>query len=629
MKRQVQQTGIRKWYGDDFLDIQNESLTAIEAHYAPYGSCIIKGCEVSGTSIAPGIVFIDGKIQRFLGATGLTFPCYLKTSLRKETREYKTGGSKDIAEIYEAVISTTVPTGDYITITSQGGRTFRQAFQDANNRMVSDSKISEWNGSKTSAINTVRGTVTSAYDTLGKLYNWALDLFSKKVDKTSMSSSITSTSTTNVATSKAIKDAKDTAISTAASDATTKADAALAAAKTDATTKANLAKSSAISTATAEVRGEDVSSESPKFSLKKLYDWAVGKLANKPNWDSAYDQITNLQIGGRNLQQGTGLKTNAPLCVWGVVALKEIRRDENIPYVHIEIGADYTAHCAFETRGWGDYSIEQDERYIISFEARGTVSGFDYLYQMRVGGTNQSVPANTIQLYEDNWTKITIPFTSSFATDQGYLLIGVNDEAGKWFDVRNIKLEKGNKATDWTPAPEDVVFLNDFGIGANEDSDVIQISDADSATTNGTYRLLSSANNNPIPGTSCALIVSRVGAENRIEQIALSAGRFYYRYRIESIWTGWKILYHSGNFDPASKAEKNGDSTQDFNGKTLRGYGYIIAMSTGEDKVGVLYKDRVYAQTGSEQSPIGLNWARTILANPDGSLEAKNIIIKK
>ncbi len=180
MKRQVQQTGIREWFGDDFLEIQNESLAAIEAHYATYGSCIIKGCEVSGNNIAAGIVFIEGKVQRFLGAEGLTFPCYLKTSLRKETREYQTGGSKDVAEIYEAVISPTVPAGDYITITSLGGRTFRQAFQDANNRMVSDSKIAEWNAARSEAASDVRGGVSPPYNTLKKLYDWIVSSFAKK-----------------------------------------------------------------------------------------------------------------------------------------------------------------------------------------------------------------------------------------------------------------------------------------------------------------------------------------------------------------------------------------------------------------------------------------------------------------
>ncbi|MCT4637285.1 MAG: hypothetical protein N4A72_06220 [Bacteroidales bacterium] len=198
MKRQVQKTGIRQWYGDDLIDIQNETITAIEAFYQPYGACIIKGCNITNKNISEGIVYLDGKIMRFLSGSVISFPVYLKSNLRKETREYDAGGVKDVAEIYEAVISTTVPDGEYITINEHGGKTFRQAFQDANNRMVTDAMINNWNATEaraasdatskansaqTSAINTLRGSVTSSYNTLEKLYNWITSGLSGKANK--------------------------------------------------------------------------------------------------------------------------------------------------------------------------------------------------------------------------------------------------------------------------------------------------------------------------------------------------------------------------------------------------------------------------------------------------------------
>ncbi len=114
-----------------------------------------------------------------------------------------------------------------------------------------------------------------------------------KVDKTSISNETGSTSTSNIASSKAVNNA-------------------LAAAKTDATTKANLAKSSAISTATAEVRGEDVGSESPKFSLKKLYDWIAKKIANVPKWDEAYSKIGQIKLDDNDKYYDFGFSTRTP-----------------------------------------------------------------------------------------------------------------------------------------------------------------------------------------------------------------------------------------------------------------------------------------------------------------------------
>ena len=259
MKRQVQEVGIRPWYGDDWLSMQQELLEAQEALYAPYGSCVVSGCGVSGSAIAKGIVYLDGKMMRFAGATGVSFPCYLKANTRYENREYQTGGSKKIAEIHEAVVSSSIPSGDYITFSAQGGKTFRQAFQDANNRMVSDAKINEWNASRGNAVSDVRGGVGSAHNTLQKIYAWAVGLFDTKVDKSVMSSNISSTSTTNVATSKAVKDAKENAIATASGDATT---------------KSNNARNNAVN----DVRGGVATAQD---TLKKLYDWAVGLFNTK------------------------------------------------------------------------------------------------------------------------------------------------------------------------------------------------------------------------------------------------------------------------------------------------------------------------------------------------------------
>jgi hypothetical protein len=229
MKEQRQLTGIRYWYGDDFIAIQNELIEAQESFYGPYGNCILKGCEVVGQEIAPGICVISGKIARFAGATGIvSFPVYLQLQeVVSKTRLYQSGGIKEIERDFSAVLSTNLPVGDYITINSIGGRTFRDAFQDTNNRMVSDAQINTWNA-KEPAI----GTKMSGFN-LAK------------------SDAINSTATTTLATSAAAKLAYDRG-----SQGITDAAAALAAANTKepAITKNtgfNLDKSDAInSTAT-------------------------------------------------------------------------------------------------------------------------------------------------------------------------------------------------------------------------------------------------------------------------------------------------------------------------------------------------------------------------------------------
>ncbi len=148
MKKQTALIGVRKWFTDDWLSIQNEIMEMQESFFEPYGNCIIKGCEVSGQDIATGICFIGGKIVRFTGVEDVaSFPVYLELNeIISKTREYQTGGVKEIEREFKAILNTEVPVGEYLTINANGGKTFRDAFQDANNRMVSDAEKNTWNG---------------------------------------------------------------------------------------------------------------------------------------------------------------------------------------------------------------------------------------------------------------------------------------------------------------------------------------------------------------------------------------------------------------------------------------------------------------------------------------------------
>jgi hypothetical protein len=325
MKRQVDKTGGKLWFNENLIDgFQDQLYKALESHYKPYGSCIISGCEVSGSNIAEGIVYLDGKIMPFAGASGITFPKYLKSQMTPVTAAYDDGHSDTTEEIYEAILSSTIPSSEYITISAQGGKTFRQAFQDANNRMVSDAKINEWNASRVNAVSDVRGDVAESFNTLkkisdsayfergslddansttrqglylikanaanspvtsyGSLYNALIDgnsqfqtqLFVSQYSEMFIRYMHSGTwhswvriASSNEVTSKA-NAAKEEAISTAASDATSKANTAkseaISAASSDATNKANAAKEEAISTAASDATSKANTAKSEAIS---------------------------------------------------------------------------------------------------------------------------------------------------------------------------------------------------------------------------------------------------------------------------------------------------------------------------------------------------------------------------
>ncbi len=151
MKRIVQDTGIRKYYGDDFLTIQDEAMTIWEGMFGQFGDFIISGLNITdngdGTyNISSGLVMLDGKVRRFYGATNVNLPIYLIAAEQTTSREYLYGGVKPAIVEYLATYQTTQPVGvNYMTINPTGNRTWRDAIQDSAYRMVTDALINAWN----------------------------------------------------------------------------------------------------------------------------------------------------------------------------------------------------------------------------------------------------------------------------------------------------------------------------------------------------------------------------------------------------------------------------------------------------------------------------------------------------
>lgn len=167
MKEQVQETGVRKWFGDDFINMQNELMSAFTAIVRDYGSSILSGCTVTdngnGTlTLSDGWVFLldstgaNGRICRVYQTTIITtsWPIYLVQASRDRTtiaaygRQYKDGSTKNIIVEYFANIQTTQPAhANYIEIDEYGqsNSNFFEAIQTASRRFVSDFEKSTWN----------------------------------------------------------------------------------------------------------------------------------------------------------------------------------------------------------------------------------------------------------------------------------------------------------------------------------------------------------------------------------------------------------------------------------------------------------------------------------------------------
>lgn len=93
MKQIVQNPGGRWYFGEDFMNPQEEILFGIiEPFLAELGQFVFCGCKLSNNTISQGVVVLNSKACKFEGsAEGISTPYYVKYATRQDNVQYKTG----------------------------------------------------------------------------------------------------------------------------------------------------------------------------------------------------------------------------------------------------------------------------------------------------------------------------------------------------------------------------------------------------------------------------------------------------------------------------------------------------------------------------------------------------------
>ena len=161
-------------------------------------------------------------------------------------------------------------------------------------------------------------------------------------------------------------------------------------------------------------------------------------------------QLDGIEVGGRNLiRNGDFSRGSDEWSPWGYSG--NINVTDKV--------ATFTLNQAQGVLQTSPFAIEKGKSYVVSFDIKsGSITSLNYCYLMSSAG-NIWMPA--ISNITTSWQRIVYKFTGT--TTGTYMFgFGVSGVAGANFQITKVKIETGNKATDWTPAPEDVQTQIDF-----------------------------------------------------------------------------------------------------------------------------------------------------------------------
>lgn len=245
------------------------------------------------------------------------------------------------------------------------------------------------------------------------------------------------------------------------------------------------------------------------------------------------DAVDGISVGGRNLLTQASCKANV---YYSESAAWRSKYGVILPA--------NTGNPVFQTSNLNDSgAFVVGETYTLSFTAKadGTTNVYTDLYPDTIGG----IFSNARREVTTTPRKIVMTDVLTSSTDLGNVYLrfwGLASDPKYAIQIWDIKLEKGNKSTDWSPAPEDLVYAGSSSVGgaANVSESDIGITTAGTgsaytATVPGITALASGVSFIMVPhvvssSTTPTLNVNSLGAKNikrRLSSISTSVQSGY------------------------------------------------------------------------------------------------------